>query len=198
MDAVKSYPPAEGRVMCLGKLAPILDPSVYLAPGAMVIGDVSIGEQSSIWFYSVLRGDVNSIRVGRQVNIQDMSMLHVSHRRPLIVGDRVSMGHGVVVHACVVEDACLIGIRSVILDGAVVGSESIIGAGALVPPGMRVPPRSLVMGIPGKVVREATPEDLESARQTVNSYIQNAGLFRSSASWGKNTASSSLLTEGGL
>jgi len=171
--------------MRLGDLEPRLDPSVYLAPGSLVIGDVTIGEQSSVWFYSVLRGDVNSIKIGRKVNIQDMSMLHVHHSRPLIVGDRVSMGHGVVLHACVVEDACLIGIRSVILDGAVVGVESIIGAGALVPPGMHVPPRSLVMGVPGKVVRQARPDDLESARQTMESYIKNALLYRSSASWGE-------------
>jgi carbonic anhydrase/acetyltransferase-like protein (isoleucine patch superfamily) len=191
MEPGNSNPPLQGRVIRLGELEPRLDPSVYLAAGSLVIGDVTIGAQSSVWFYSVLRGDVNPIKVGRMVNIQDMSMLHVHHSLPLIVGDRVSMGHGVVVHACVVEDGCLIGIRSVILNGAVVGAESIIGAGALVPPGMHIPPRSLVMGVPGKVVRQATPEDLESARRTAESYIRNAELFRSSISWGESRSSGS-------
>ncbi len=170
--------------MRVGNLEPRLDPSVYLAPGSIVIGDVTMGPQSSVWFYSILRGDMNFIRVGRMVNIQDMSMLHVTKKRhPVIVGDYVSMGHGVVVHGCVIEDWCLIGIRSVILDGAVVGAESIIGAGALVPPGMRIPPRSLVMGIPGKVVREVKPEDLELTRTATDSYRQNAEFYLSSARW---------------
>jgi carbonic anhydrase/acetyltransferase-like protein (isoleucine patch superfamily) len=183
MDSMMSNQIIEGRIIHLGGLGPRLDPTVYLAPGALVIGDVTIGAHSSVWFYSVLRGDVNLIQVGRMVNIQDMSMLHVSHRSPLIMGDNVSIGHGVMVHACVVEEGCLLGIRSVILDGAVVGAESIIAAGALVPPGMRVPPRSLVMGIPGKVVREVTQEDMESARRTVESYIRSAEFFKSSANW---------------
>lgn len=145
--------PFEGRM-------PILAPGVYLAPTAVVVGDVEIGEETSVWFHTVIRGDVNRIRIGRRSNVQDNSVVHVTWRTgPTTIGDDVTLGHRVVVHACTIHDRCLIGMGAVVLDGAEIGPDAIVGAGAVVPPGMRVPPGTLAVGVPAKVVRPLTEAD---------------------------------------
>lgn len=141
---------------------PTIPETVYLAPTATVIGDVLLGEHASIWFGVVIRGDVNYIRIGDRTNIQDNSTIHVTHDTfPTIVGSDVVGGHNILLHGCVVRDRVLIGMGSTILDGAEVGEESIVGAGSLLTPGMKIPPRSLVLGRPGKVVRQVTDAEVE-------------------------------------
>ncbi len=133
---------------------PRLGKDVFIAPGAWVIGDVLIGDGSSIWFNTLVRGDVHFIRIGAQTNIQDNSTLHVTGGKfPLVIGDRVTVGHRAIVHGCVVEDDCMIGMGSIVMDGARIGAGSLVGAGAVVTPGTVVPPGSLVLGMPAVVVR---------------------------------------------
>jgi carbonic anhydrase/acetyltransferase-like protein (isoleucine patch superfamily) len=159
--------------------APVIDPTVYIADGAQVIGDVVIGPESSIWFNVVVRGDVNTIRIGARTNVQDLSMLHVTRRTaPLWVGDEVTVGHAAILHGCTVENRCLIGMGSVVMDGAVVGEESIVGAGALVPERMIIPPRSLVVGVPAVVRRPLRPEEIAFLAQSAANYVQDAASYR--------------------
>jgi len=150
---------------------PKADPTAFVAENAMVIGDVEIGQEANIWFYSIVRGDVNYIRIGHNCNIQDACVLHVEKdRHPLILEDDVVLGHRVVAHGCRIKRGSLIGIGAVVLDGAVIGEESIVGAGSLVTPGAVTPPGTLVMGSPAKPVRSLKEEDLEMIRRTVNNY----------------------------
>ena len=144
-------------------IVPKIAASAYIDPSAQVIGDVVVGERSSVWRNVTIRGDVNYIRIGDETNIQDNSVLHVQTATnfPLILGNRVTVGHSVTLHGCMIEDECLIGIGAIVLNGARVGKGSVIAAGALVTEGMQVPPGSLVMGVPGKVRREATREERE-------------------------------------
>lgn len=133
---------------------PQLGEGVYVAPGAWVIGDVVIGNGSSIWFNTLVRGDMHFIRIGAKTNIQDNSTLHVTAEKfPLVIGDRVTVGHRAIVHGCVVEDDCMIGMGAVVMDGASIGAGSLVGAGAVVTPGTVVPPGSLVLGAPARVTR---------------------------------------------
>ena len=162
---------------CKG-IVPVCPSSVFVADGAMVIGDVEIGEDSSVWFHTVIRGDINRIRIGKRTNVQDNCTLHVTTARALTVGDSVTFGHGVVAHGCTIEDFCLIGIGSVVLDGAVIGRGSVIGAGSVVPPGMVVPPHSLVLGVPGKVTRILAPESADANRITADHYVEYAKAYR--------------------
>ncbi len=141
---------------------PTLGADVYIARGAVVVGDVTLGDRANIWYNAVLRGDINRIEVGSDTNIQDNAVLHISDDFPCIVGDRVTVGHSAVVHACAVGDECLIGMGSTILDGAVIGDHCIIGANTLVSMGRKIPSRSLVLGSPGKVVRELTEKEIAS------------------------------------
>jgi len=151
---------------------PEIHPTVFLAPTATVVGDVTIGAESSLWFGVVVRGDVEPIRIGRRTNLQDQVIVHVtSGGGPTVIGDGVTIGHRAVVHGCTIHDDCLIGIGAIVLDGAEVGPEALVGAGALVPPGMRVPPRTLVVGVPAKAVRELRPEELESIRRSASNYV---------------------------
>lgn len=151
---------------------PRIHPSAFVDESAQVIGDVEIGEGSSVWFNAVIRGDVHFVRVGRRTSIQDGSLLHVTREQwPLVVGDEVTVGHGVILHGCVVKDRCLIGMGAVLLDGAQVGEESIVGAGALVTERMVVPPRSLVVGLPAKVKRPLTDEEVRGIRQSAENYV---------------------------
>ena len=159
-------------------VVPVCHDSVFLAEGAMVIGDVEIGAGSSVWYHTVVRGDIRSIRIGQRTNVQDHSTLHVTRRDPLDVGDEVTIGHGAVVHGCTVEDLCLIGIGAVVLDGAVIGRGSVIGAGSVVPPGTAVPPLSLVLGVPGKVVRNLGPGSVDGNRVTAENYVELARAYR--------------------
>jgi carbonic anhydrase/acetyltransferase-like protein (isoleucine patch superfamily) len=161
-----------------GGKAPVIHDSVFVAQGAVVLGDVEIGERSSVWFGCVLRGDVNQIRIGARTNVQDVTTIHVTSRtHPTVVGDDVTIGHRVVLHGCTIKDRCLVGIGSVVMDGAVVGPESVVGAGALIPPGMVVPPRTLVMGSPAKVKRDLTTGEVEALRKSADNYVEYAARY---------------------
>ncbi len=136
------------------------------------MGSVELGEYSSVWYNAVIRGDINYIKIGRETNIQDNCVLHVTHELPVIVGDRVTVGHGAVVHGCVIEDDCLVGMGSVILDGAHVGKGSVIAAGAVVRERMRIPPHSLVTGVPAEVKRTLDPSTIEMIREAGRHYVE--------------------------
>lgn len=154
---------------------PKLDDSVYLAPGAWVVGDVSIGEKSSIWFNTVVRGDENYVRIGSETNVQDNSTLHVTGGTfPLEIGNRVTIGHRAIVHGCVVEDECLIGMGAIILDGARIGKGSVVAAGAVVTPGAVVPPGSVVMGVPASVKKAVEEAERRLIEASVAHYVQLA------------------------
>lgn len=161
------------RIRHKGK-SPVLPPSVFVADGARIIGDVEIGEQSSIWFNAVIRGDILPIRIGRRTNIQDGCVLHTKDGFPLTIGDEVTFGHSVTAHGCTIGDLCLLGIGCVVLDGAVVGRGSVIGSGAVVPPGTVVPPNTLVMGVPGKLAKDLGPGSAERNRAFSDSYVKYA------------------------
>jgi carbonic anhydrase/acetyltransferase-like protein (isoleucine patch superfamily) len=153
--------------------------SAYVDPSAQVIGDVVVGECSSIWPNVTVRGDVQYIRIGDETSIQDNSVCHVEHDVwPLIIGNRVVVGHSVTLHGCVIEDECLIGIGSMILNGARVGTGSIIAAGALVAEGMQIPPHSMVMGVPGKVRRQVTEAELERIREGSANYVRYRQTYK--------------------
>lgn len=151
---------------------------VFLAPGALVLGDVEIGDGTNLWFYTVVRGDVHRITLGKDTNIQDMCMLHVTGGRfPLNVGNNVVVGHRVVLHGCTVHDSVLIGIGALVLDGAVVEEGAMVAAGAVVAPGTTVPANKLVMGIPARVVRDLTDEDRQSQQANAERYRLYAQHF---------------------
>lgn len=151
---------------------PRIGERVFIADNAAVIGDVEIGNDCSIWFGTTVRGDVNLIRIGSRTNIQDNCTLHVTHQRwPTIVAEEVTIGHGAIVHGCTVHRGALIGMGSRVLDGAVVGESALVGAGALVPEGMKVPPRTLVVGVPARVKRPLTDDELEKLEQSWRNYI---------------------------
>lgn len=158
--------------------SPKIAASAYIAPGVTVIGEVSIGEEASIWFQSVLRADINSISIGARTNIQDGCMLHVTKKHALIVGERVTVGHGAILHACEIGNDCLIAMGAIVLDGAKVEDGAMVGAGALVPPGVVVKAGTLVLGSPAKFVRELHEDDLERIRQGCENYIDYANRFR--------------------
>jgi carbonic anhydrase/acetyltransferase-like protein (isoleucine patch superfamily) len=152
--------------------APRIHPSAFVHESAHVIGDVELGEDASVWFCSVLRADVNAIRIGRGTNIQDGTVIHVNRRgRPTILEEFVTVGHGVRLHGCHIASHCLIGIGAIVLDGAELGEECLVAAGSVVAPGTRVPPRSLLMGTPARVRREITEEDRELIRRSARNYI---------------------------
>lgn len=162
----------------LGGVRPTIGPQVFVAPSASVIGDVVIGESSSVWFGVVLRGDVFPIRIGARTNIQDNGVVHVTGGKTMTtIGDDVTVGHSAIVHGCKVGNRCLIGMGSIVLDGAVIEDECFIAAGALVPPGMHVPSRSMVMGRPGRVVRTVRPDELEAIDFAARDYVRNARSF---------------------
>src|SRR3954471_23355201 len=147
-------------------------PSAFIDASAQVVGDVEIGEESSVWMCVVIRGDVNRIRVGRRSNVQDGTIVHVmKDTHPTLIGDDVTIGHGAVVHGCTVEDRCLIGMGAILLNGVTVGSGSIVAAGTLLPEGTQVPPRSLVMGSPGKVRRTLAEKDLAEIQMYADRYV---------------------------
>lgn len=160
-------------------IVPRLHPSVFVAEGARIIGDVEIGKDSSVWFNTVIRGDVNYIRIGERTNIQDNSVIHVTHQKyPTIIGSNVTIGHNAVIHACTIYDYCLIGMGAVVLDDAKVGPTSIVAAGAVVTMRMVVPEGVLVAGIPARVVRELTPEEKKSLVQSAQNYVEYVSTYR--------------------
>jgi carbonic anhydrase/acetyltransferase-like protein (isoleucine patch superfamily) len=152
---------------------PKLGKSVYIASTAVVIGDVSLGAHSSVWYGAVLRGDINRIVVGHHSNVQDNAVLHLADDFPCVLGNWVTVGHSAVVHACKVGDECLVGMGAVILDGAVIGKQSIIGARTLVTQGTRIPPGSMVLGAPAKVVRKLTKEERAGLKWWAQKYVDN-------------------------
>ena len=160
-------------------IAPQIDPSVFLAPSACVIGDVQIGEKSSLWFNVLVRGDVNYIRIGKRTNIQDGTVIHVTHKtHPTVIGDDVSVGHSVTLHGCTIQDGCLIGIGAIILDGVEVGESSMVAAGSLLTPGTKIPPRSLVMGSPARVRKELTDAECADFHSIAERYIKYQDDYR--------------------
>jgi carbonic anhydrase/acetyltransferase-like protein (isoleucine patch superfamily) len=158
---------------------PKVHETVFVADTALVIGDVEIGEDSSVWFGSVLRGDVNHIRIGARTNIQDMTMIHVSSKtHPTILEDEITVGHRVTLHGCHVESRCLIGIGAILLDGVRVGNNSLVAAGSLLTPGTIIPPRSLVMGAPAKVKRELTDDEIAYLDRSWRNYVELKQHYR--------------------
>jgi len=158
---------------------PQIPASAYIDPDAVIIGDVTIGELSSVWPGVVIRGDVNWIRIGARTNIQDGSVLHVmKDTHPLVLGDAVTIGHGVILHGCTIESNVLIGMGSILLNGAKIGTGSIVAAGTLVPEGAVVPPGSLFMGHPGKLRRALTPEDQASIGAYAARYIEYSETYK--------------------
>ncbi len=152
------------------RASPSIADSAFVAPSADVIGDVELAEDASVWYQCVLRGDIAPIRVGRETNIQDLTMVHVDPGTPCLIGDRVGIGHRAIIHACRIEDDCLIGMGAIVLSGAVIGRGSLVAAGAVVTEGMEVPPDSLVVGLPAKVIRTVDDRLRKRMRRTVEDY----------------------------
>ncbi|TDT47617.1 gamma carbonic anhydrase family protein [Fonticella tunisiensis] len=150
---------------------PKIHSEAFVADSADVIGDVEVGEGSSIWYRAVLRGDINSIRIGKNTNVQDGAVIHNDYKSPAVIGDNVTIGHNAIVHGATIKDNCLIGMGAVILNDAVIGENCIIGAGAIVTQGKVIPPESLVLGAPGRVVRSLTLEEIESIRRNADIYV---------------------------
>jgi len=161
-------------------LKPKIGKNVFVADSADIIGDVEIEEDCSIWFGTVIRGDVHYIKIGKRVSVQDLSMVHVTHFKgddrstgnPTIIEDDVTIGHRVMLHGCTIKKASLIGMSATILDGAVIGEESIVGAGSLVTKNKKFPPRSLIMGSPAKVIRELTKDEIEELYASAKRYVE--------------------------
>jgi carbonic anhydrase/acetyltransferase-like protein (isoleucine patch superfamily) len=166
------------NIIPLDGKTPRIAPGVFIAPNAYVIGDVEIGEGSSVWFGCVLRGDVGSIRIGKRSNIQDLACVHMTDGlSSTVVGDDVTVGHGAILHCCSIGDGALVGMASTILDNAVVGAGSVVAAGSLVTSRMVVPPGSMVRGSPAKVLREATEDERAMGRMGAAHYVENAKRY---------------------
>lgn len=159
-------------------IKPTIPSSCFIEDTGVVIGDVVMGENCSVWFHAVIRGDVNYIRIGDRSNIQDLCMLHVTHdTHPLLIGNDVTVGHSVVLHGCTIHDRVLVGMGAIIMDGAVIGEDSVVGAGALVVEGTVVPPKSLILGSPARVRRSVTEEELAWIKKSAENYVRYAGLY---------------------
>ncbi|OCS92914.1 gamma carbonic anhydrase family protein [Caryophanon latum] len=158
---------------------PQIDPSAFIADYVTITGDVTIGAESTIWFNTVIRGDVNKTIIGERVSIQDLSCLHQSPLAPLIIEDEVTVGHQVTLHSCTIKKRALIGMGSIVLDGAEIGEGAFIGAGSLVPPGKKIPPNMLAMGSPVKVIREITEEDRKDMDRIIREYVEKGQYYKS-------------------
>jgi gamma-carbonic anhydrase len=166
---------------------PRFDDSVWIAPTAVVVGDVALGAGASIWFGAMLRGDVHFIEVGERSNIQDLAVVHVSRgTHPCVIGSGVTVGHSAVVHGCTVEDDCLIGMGAIVLDGAVIGAGSLVGAGALVTRDTQIPPRSLVLGSPARAVRSLSDDELAGIQANATHYVRLARMYAGTEHPGEN------------
>jgi len=153
--------------------APLIPSNSLVVPSAVVIGDVILGEESSLWFNVVVRGDVNFIRIGDRTNIQDGSVVHVTHdTHPTLIGNEVTVGHHATLHGCTIKDGCLIGSGALVLDGAEIGPEVLVAAGSVVTPGTRISSRKLVRGVPAKIVRDLTAEEIQHLRQGAFNYVR--------------------------
>lgn len=146
--------------------------NVRKAENATVVGDVTLGDNVNVWYGAVIRGDIASIEVGTDSNIQENALIHVSKDIPVKIGQRVTIGHAAIIHSATIEDDALIGMGAIVLDGAIIGESAMVGAGALVGPGKVIPPRSLVVGVPGKVVRELTRDEVEANKENANEYLE--------------------------
>ena len=158
---------------------PKVHETAYVAPGAQIIGNVELAENSSVWFNAVLRGDNEKITIGKGSNIQDGTVIHVDPGYPVTVGENVTVGHNVILHGCTVKDGALIGMGATILNGAVIGEGALVAAGALVTEGKVIEPGMLVAGVPAKPIRKLTEANIERAKQGTAHYVQNAALFKS-------------------
>ncbi|GIO59042.1 gamma carbonic anhydrase family protein [Paenibacillus cineris] len=161
-----------------GQHLPKIHPSVYVAEGAKIVGDVQIGQQSSVWFNAVLRGDMAPIVIGDRCNIQDGAVGHVNTDEPLILGDDVSVGHAAIVHGCTIGKGTLIGMGAIVLNGAEIGEYALIGAGSIVTENKKIPPYTLSLGSPARVVRELTEEDLRRMYRTTQNYVDKGKEYR--------------------
>lgn len=158
---------------------PKIDDSVFICEGVQIIGDVEIGKNSSVWFNTVIRGDVNFIKIGERTNIQDLSMLHVTYKKyPLVIGNDVTVGHSVTIHGCTVKDLVLIGMGAVLLDNCTVNSNSFIAAGTLVRENFEVPEGVLVAGVPGKIIRDLTTEEIAKIKRGADNYLMYVNNYR--------------------
>ena len=155
----------------------LVDASVFIAPGAVVLGDVTVGPRSSIWFGAVVRGDTESIRIGSETNVQDLCVLHADEGFPCVLGNRVTLGHAAIVHGAMIEDDALIGMRAVVMNGATIGAGSIVGVGTVVTEGTEVPPGSLVLGTPGRVKRPVTEQDRRRIVHAAGHYVAAARRY---------------------
>jgi len=162
-------------IKTFGEISPLIGSDVYIAENAIVIGNVTLGNEVNIWFGTVIRGDMHYIKIGDRTNIQDNSVIHVTTDiSPTNIGSGVTVGHGAIIHGCTIEDDCMIGMGAIVMDDAIVGKGSLIGAGALVPPKMKIPPKSLVVGTPGKIIREVSNEEYEMIIERPGEYISLA------------------------
>lgn len=161
-----------------GDKTPNVSDSAYIAPNATVIGDVTIGSRSSVWFGAVVRGDSNSMRIGARTNIQDLCCLHVDGKNPLKIGDDVTVGHHAILHGCAIGNRVLVGMGATIMNGAGIGDDSIVGAGALVTEGAHFPPRSLVLGFPAKTKRELTEDEIKMISNSAEHYLETATAYK--------------------
>lgn len=157
----------------------LVDKAAWIAPGAVVLGDVTLGAEATVWYGAVVRGDTAAIRVGAQTNIQDGCVLHADEGFPCTLGERVTLGHGAIVHGATVEDDCLIGMRAVVMNGARIGKGSIVAVGSIVTEGTVIPPGSIALGQPAKVKRETTDRDRERIRHAAEHYVAAGKVFRS-------------------
>src|SRR5258708_8649731 len=165
--------PVERQLNEFRRKRPRLGKGVYIAAGAVVVGDVTWGDCSSVWYEAVLRGDINRIEIGHHTNIQDGSVLHLADELPCIVGNWVTVGHAAILHACTVGDEVLVGMGATVLDGAMIGEQSLIGAGALVTPGTQIPAGSMVLGAPARVKRPLSAEERAGLKGWADKYVHN-------------------------
>ncbi len=156
----------------------LVDDTAYVAAGAIVLGDVTIGSGSSVWFNAVIRGDTAAIRIGDETNVQDLCMVHADPGFPCTIGNRVTIGHAAVVHGATIEDECMIGMRAVVMNGAKIGKGSLIAVGAVVTEGTEIPPGSVVMGVPGKIRRDMTEADRDRVAHAAHHYVAQAKKFQ--------------------
>jgi len=160
------------------RAGPRIDPTAHIAPSATIIGEVSLGAEASVWYGAVLRGDINRIEIGPRTNIQDGVIVHVSDEFPALVGELVTVGHAAIIHACTVHDEVLVGMGAIVRDGAQIGARSIVGAHTLVTAGMNVPPGSLVLGSPGKIVRQLSQVEQAGISHWARKYVETAKQYR--------------------
>lgn len=158
--------------------SPEIDESVFVAKNATIIGDVTIGEDSTVWFQTVIRGDVAPTRIGKRVNIQDLSLIHQSPGMPVLLEDDVTIGHQVTLHACTVRKNALVGMGAMVLDGAEIGEGAFVGAGSLVTPGTKIPPNTLALGSPARVVRELNEKDLAEMKRIRETYVERGHYYK--------------------